>query len=204
MVQIGVLAVQGAFVEHQQVLERVLGSVGLDGDVVQIRRPEQLGTCDGLVLPGGESTTIEKLIDSSGLRAALVRELEAGLPTLATCAGAILVSSDGDGQVAKTGTELLGLLDAEVERNAFGRQRESFEGAVEADALDGGPFPGVFIRAPAFRRTWGEARPWARLPDGVTVGVEQGHLLALAFHPELAGDERVHRYFLETVAGEAP
>lgn len=204
MVEIGVLAVQGAFIEHEQVLERVLEDAGLKGEVFQIRRPEQVEACDGVVLPGGESTTIEKLLASSGVRGTLVEELSDGMPTLATCAGAILISSEGDEAVEKTDTELLGLLDAEIERNAFGRQRESFEGAVETEALDGDPFPGVFIRAPAFTATWGGATPWAHLPDGRTVGVEQGNLLALTFHPELSGDDRIHRYFVDRLAGDTP
>lgn len=198
--QIGVLAVQGAFLEHAQVIERLLDEDGYEGTVTEVRRPEQARRLDGFVLPGGESTTIEKLLDSSGLRGTLEERVRAGAPVLATCAGAILLSSEGDEAVERTGTELMGLLDAEIERNAFGRQRESFEGAVQAKALGERPFPGVFIRAPAFRETWGDARPWAMLPDGEIVGVEEGNLLALTFHPELSGDDRVHRYFLDRVA----
>lgn len=197
MTRIGVLAVQGAFAEHEAALRRALDAEGRQADVVQIRRPHELSACDGLVLPGGESTTIDKLLGSSGLRGPLVDALDDGLPALATCAGAILLSSRGDEEVERTGTELLGALDASVERNAFGRQRESFEGTVQAPAIGEEPFPGVFIRAPAFRDTWGRAEPWARLPDEQLVGVEQGNVLALTFHPELSGDPRIHRYFLD-------
>lgn len=209
MVRIGVLAVQGAFQEHQATLEALLEAEDPAGEVVQVRRAEQAERCDGFVLPGGESTTIEKLLDSSGLRPVLTEAIEAGAPAMATCAGAILIASEGDEQVERTETQLLGLLDAEIERNAFGRQRESFEAEVDVEALGEAPFPGVFIRAPAFKRTWGQARPFARLPrnphdpDGREVprlvGVEQGNILALTFHPELSGDPRIHRHFLDRV-----
>jgi 5'-phosphate synthase pdxT subunit len=187
-----VLAVQGAFAEHARVLEALLGH---EGEVVEVRRPEDIETADGFVLPGGESTTIEKLLDAGQLRAPLARRVDDGAPTLATCAGAILLASEGADEVDQSDTELIGALDASIERNAFGRQRESFEAEVDVAGLDE-PFPGVFIRAPAFRETWGRAEPWARLPNGRLVGVEQGNLLAASFHPELSGDPRVHRRFL--------
>jgi 5'-phosphate synthase pdxT subunit len=192
VVRIGVLAVQGAFEEHEHVLDRLVS----DGEVVQVRRREQLADVDGFVLPGGESTTIEKLLDAGDLREPLARRIAEGAPTMATCAGAILLASEGDEEVETTDTELLGALDASIERNAFGRQRESFETELACPALGGEPFPAVFIRAPAFADTWGRAEPWARLDDGSIVGVEQGSVLALSFHPELSPDPRVHRYFL--------
>jgi 5'-phosphate synthase pdxT subunit len=201
VVEIGVLAVQGSFREHGRVLERVLE----DRDRVhEVRTGDEARACDGFVLPGGESTTIEKLLDRHGLREALLERADEGAPVLATCAGAILASSRGDEQVEATDTDLLGLLDARVERNAFGRQRESFEAGVEAPALGEDRFPGVFIRAPAFAQTRGRADPWARLPEGPVVGVEQDRVLGLAFHPELAGDDRVHRYFARRVREDAP
>ena len=183
---------QGAFAEHELVLEELLGSAG---EVVQVRRAEDLEGVDGFVLPGGESTTIEKLLDAGELRDPLADRIEAGAPTLATCAGAILLASEGEDEVEAADTELLGALDASIERNAFGRQRESFEAEVDVADLDEA-FPGVFIRAPAFQATWGRAQPWAQLGDGRVVGVEQGNVLALSFHPELSGDARVHERFL--------
>ncbi len=197
------LAVQGAFQEHEAMLDRVLAGTSAGGVVRQVRTVEQARACDGFVLPGGESTTIDKLLRSGGLRGVLRERVGEGVPVLATCAGAILVSSGGDEQVRRTGTELLGLVDASVERNAFGRQRESFEASVEVPSLEGGGFPGVFIRAPAFDEVWGRARPWARL-GGQIVGVEQGPVLALAFHPELSGNPRVHAFFVDRVLGDAP
>lgn len=197
--RIGIVAMQGAFEEH----ERVLSGLAGEQEVVQVRRPEQVEAVDGFVLPGGESTTIEKMLDASDLRGPLARRIDEGAPTLATCAGTILLASQGDVQVERTGTELIGVLDASIQRNAFGRQRESFEGTVYTPALGERPFPGVFIRAPAFDETWGEAQPWARLPDGEIVGVEQDNVIALTFHPELSGDPRVHEHFLKRVR-EAP
>lgn len=197
------LAVQGAFQEHERVLEQVLEDREEPGKVTQVRTVDQARRCDGFVLPGGESTTMDKLIASSGVRDVLVDRVEGGVPVLATCAGAILVSSEGDVEVQRTETKLLGLLDASVERNAFGRQRESFEASLRVPDLEGGPFPGVFIRAPVFREVWGDARPWALLEDRI-VGVEQGPILALAFHPELSGDARIHEAFVERVAGPGP
>lgn len=204
MVEIGVLAVQGAFQEHESVLNSVLEEQALEGEVTQVRTRDQARGCDGLVLPGGESTTIDKLLDSADLRDVLKDQVSGGVPVLATCAGAILVSSQGDEAVERTETRLLGLVDASVERNAFGRQRESFEAAIRIPALDGGPFPGVFIRAPVFQAVSGSARPWARLNGDQIVGVEQGSVLALAFHPELSGDPRVHEAFVQRVVDEAP
>lgn len=193
---------QGAFQEHQQLLESVFDAEGIEGRVVQVRTPEEASRCDGFVLPGGESTTMDKLLGSSGLRKALMARVGEGAPVLATCAGAILLSSRGDRQVDRTGTRLLGVLDAEIERNAFGRQRESFEAGVQVEGL-AEAFPGVFIRAPVFQDVWGRARPWAWLEDGRVVGVKQGPVVALVFHPELSGDPRVHAGFVRRVGALA-
>ncbi len=203
MVEIGVLAVQGAFAEHEASLERACDTLDLDVHVVQVRRPEQLARCDAIILPGGESTTMDKLLDSSGLRAPLTEAIRDGRPVLGTCAGAILLSSQGDGQVERTGTTLLGLMDTAVTRNAFGRQQESFEAPVELAGIEDAPFPGVFIRAPAFSKWWGEAKPWAKLANGEVVGIQQGNRWALAFHPELSPDPRIHAAFLEHVLAQS-
>lgn len=199
--RVGVVAVQGAFAEHEGLLEAVFEAKGVKGRVVQVRTPKEAASCDGFVLPGGESTTMDKLLGANGLRGALLERVESGVPVLATCAGAILLSSRGDEQVDRTGTRLLGVLDVEVERNAFGRQRESFEAGVRVEGF-GDSFPGVFIRAPLFRRVWGRARPWAWLDDRV-VGVKQGSVVALVFHPELSGDPRVHAGFVDRVLSGA-
>lgn len=204
MVKIGVIAVQGAFAEHASALRRAAEADGRQIEVLQVRRPSQAEACQGFVLPGGESTTIHKLLRSSGLFGHLQQRVGEGAPLLATCAGAILAAKEGDGQVEATGTELLGLMDTSVDRNAFGRQKESFEAPLSIEALGEPPFPGVFIRAPGFRSLGGQARPWARLPGGEVVGVEQGGVLALSFHPELSPDTRIHSYFLDKVEAHLP
>lgn len=198
MLRLGVLGLQGAFTEHEDALRLALARRGLAGEVVNVRRPAQLAAVQGLVMPGGESTTISKLLRKFELHEPLARRAaEEGFPVLGTCAGAILLSSEGDAQVEKTETRLLGLMDMQVDRNAFGRQRESFEASVDLKGLDA-PFPAVFIRAPAIVRTWGRCEETARLGDAI-VGARQGNLTALAFHPELTGDTRVHEAFVDVV-----
>lgn len=198
--RLGVLALQGAFVEHREAFERALQAAGLAGEVVDVRRPEELVGLDGLAMPGGESTTISRLLVASGLDAAIRRRTDAeGFPVLATCAGLILAAKEGDRQVEGTDTKLLGLLDVAVDRNAFGRQRESFEAPLAVKGFDA-PFPAVFIRAPAVTRTWGAAEPIAS-HDGRVVAVRQGNVIGLAFHPELSEDDRFHAMFLDVVRG---
>lgn len=198
MIRLGVLGLQGAFTEHVGALQRALAARGVEGEVVTVRRPAELASVDGLVMPGGESTTISKLLRQFDLHEPLVqRATEEGFPILGTCAGAILLSTQGDAQVEKTGTRLLGLMDMQVDRNAFGRQRESFEASVDLKGLSE-PFPAVFIRAPAIVRTWGRCEATAIL-EGRIVAARQGNLTALAFHPELSGDARLHEAFVDVV-----
>lgn len=150
-------------------------------------------------MPGGESTTISKLLRTFDLHEELVRRArDEAFPILGTCAGMILLSTEGDGQVEKTDTRLLGLMEMSVNRNAFGRQRESFEAQLAIKGFDG-PVPGVFIRAPAITRTWGSCEPLGNLGEHI-IAARQGNLLAFAFHPELTGDTRVHEAFLDVVA----
>jgi 5'-phosphate synthase pdxT subunit len=186
--RIGVLALQGAFREHVALL-RALGA-----DAAEVRTPEELERCAGLVLPGGESTTIGKLLVSSGLDDAL-RGYEG--PLLGTCAGMILVARDASD--ALPGQLLLGLVDIVVRRNGYGRQLHSFEADVELEG-DERPLRGVFIRAPRIEQTGAGVHVLARLGDE-PVAVEQGRVIATAFHPELAGERRVHERFLERVRG---
>jgi 5'-phosphate synthase pdxT subunit len=212
MLRIGVLGLQGAFTEHVDATRRALGKLRLEGEVTTVRRPEALARLDGLILPGGESTTISKLLRQFDLHEPLAaRARDEGFPILGTCAGLILLSKEGDDQVAKTDTRLLGLMDMATDRNAFGRQRESFEATLDVKGFDA-PVPAVFLRAPAIVRTWGrcEALATLPLPDALPglgaqpiVAARQGNLWALAFHPELTGDTRVHERFLETVSAWA-
>ena len=185
--KIGVLALQGAFIEHEKML-RALGA-----EPVEVRLPEHLDVLDGLIIPGGESTTIGKLATDFGLMEPL-REFAAARPTWGTCAGLIFLARDvGRSQ------PLLGLMDVAVERNAFGRQIDSFESDLQVPVLGERPFPAVFIRAPSIESVGPGVEVLARLADDRIVAAREGHLLVTAFHPELTGDDRFHRLFLEMV-----
>lgn len=183
----GVLALQGAFREHREVLE----TLGIA--CVEVRVPEQLGAVDALVLPGGESTAMTRLLSTSGLREPLVERLRDGLPALGTCAGLILLAAEvRDGRPDQVP---LGALDVAVRRNGYGRQRESFESELTIDGLGGGPFPGVFIRAPVVEEV-GPGVEVLASHEGHPALVRRGAVWATTFHPELSGDLRVHQWFL--------
>lgn len=190
--RIGVLALQGAFIEHVKMLR------GLGVEAVEVRLPQHLEGLDGLILPGGESTTIGKLMVDFGLLEPLQRfGRDKGM--WGTCAGAILLSRD-----IHRSQPLLGLMDIVVERNAFGRQVDSFSAELDIPCLlevsqDPAPFHAVFIRAPLIEKTLDGTQVLARLQDGKIIAAQQGHFLATSFHPELTGDDRFHRYFLERV-----
>ena len=190
----GVVSVQGAFPEHIDAFNRAMKALGIEGETVSIRRKRDLEGVDCLALPGGESTTISKLLRRFGLFDDLIEMGNSGVPVMGTCAGCILLSKEGDGQVIRTGTELLGLMDISVRRNAFGRQRESFEAMLDVKGLES-PFPSVFIRAPAIKRVWGDCQPYC-VYDEVIVMARQGNLLALSFHPELCADTRIHEMLI--------
>ncbi len=194
--KIGILALQGDFAEHSTVLDQ------LGVDSCQVRLPDHLEALDGLIIPGGESTTIGKLAEAYDLIQP-IRDFAAQHAIWGTCAGAILLSKD-----ARRQQPLLELMDITVERNAFGRQVESFEidlevpVLVELDPQNPDPFHAVFIRAPLIESVQGSANSLATLPDGRIVAAQQGKLLATAFHPELTPDNRFHRYFLSLVNQE--
>lgn len=193
--RIGVIGLQGAVSEHIEAAGQAMRRLGIRGEALWIDRSSELEGVDGLIIPGGESTTIGKLMQATGLFER-VRELGLmGTPILGTCAGMIVLAKRGDEQVERTRQPLLGLMDMSVVRNAFGRQRESFEVDLEIPAFGEGPFRCVFIRAPAVREVWGDARALAEF-NGRIVAVQQRNLLALAFHPELTPDTRAHEYFL--------
>jgi 5'-phosphate synthase pdxT subunit len=189
--KIGVVALQGAFREHREVLD----ALGVES--VEVRTPEHLGAVDALVLPGGESTTMSKLLDSSGLRAPVAAMLADGVPTFGTCAGMILLARDVvDGRADQ---ESFGAVEIAVRRNAYGRQRDSFEAPLDVAGLDGGPFPGVFIRAPRIEATGPHVDVLAE-HDGAPVLAREGPVWVASFHPELSGDLRIHQCFLAEVA----
>jgi 5'-phosphate synthase pdxT subunit len=187
--RIGVLALQGDVSEHIAALERAMRG---QGEVVEIRKPGQMEECQGMVLPGGESTAIFRQLERSGLTEELKAAAVSGKPILATCAGLVLVSKEieCDGRVKP-----LGLMDIKISRNAFGPQRESFEADLEIEGLER-PYRAVFIRAPSIAEVGPEVQVLARVGDAV-VAARQKNLLALAFHPELTDDSRVHQIFLK-------
>ncbi len=199
--KVGVVAVQGAMTEHLEAFERAFREAGKKGQAVPVRRLKDLEGVQALALPGGESTTISKLLQKFGLFDEIVKRAGDGMPVLGTCAGLVLLAKDGDEEVARTKTRLLGLMDMAVDRNAFGRQRESFEADIQID-LPGAewkrPFPAVFIRAPAVTKVWGRCKALANVEDAVVLA-EQGNLMAAAFHPELTADTRIHRRLLGMV-----
>jgi 5'-phosphate synthase pdxT subunit len=193
--KIGVIGVQGAVTEHIEALHITLAKIGVHGDVMWVRRLDQLRGVSALVIPGGESTTISKLMCWNELFDEVKRLGEEGLPIMGTCAGLIILAKKVLG--ATIGQRFLELLDVEVQRNAYGRQVNSFEAPITL-SFSPDPFPGIFIRAPRILKVHGRARPIAFYKEEV-VGVEQDNLLGLTFHPELSNDTRIHEYFIEKV-----
>ena len=189
---VGVLAIQGDFAEHIAVLKRL----GVQGR--EIRLPDQLADIDGLIIPGGESTTLSRLMNIYDLREPITRMANEGKAIWGTCAGMIMMAKE----ITEEDPVPLGLMDIGVLRNAFGRQVDSFEQDLTINQLDQVPFHGVFIRAPAIIRVGQEVDVMASLPDGQPVAVCQDKLMATAFHPELTGDNRLHRYFLDMIPKE--
>ena len=187
------LAIQGDFLEHKHVLAR------LGVDAPEIRLPAELDGLDGLIIPGGESTTIVQLIDIYGFRPTLAGRVREGLPVWGTCAGMIVLADS----LTDRRPEPLHLMNIEVSRNAFGSQVDSFEADLDIEHVDGPPFRGVFIRAPVVNRAGEGVQVLAHLDDGKPVAVRQDAMLATAFHPELTNDDRVHDLFRRIVEGSA-
>jgi 5'-phosphate synthase pdxT subunit len=187
---VGVLALQGDFEEHLQ----MLSSIDVQGR--PIRLPRDLESIDALIIPGGESTSISRLSEIYGLVEPLREFGRSGKPVWGTCAGAIYLARSAPDLDRPT----LGLLDVTVKRNAFGRQVDSFEADLSLTGIEGEPFHAIFIRAPLIESVGPDVTVMGKLPDGGIVAVRQGNLLATAFHPELTGDDRVHRYFLSLAA----
>ncbi len=195
MTRVGILALQGDVAEHGAMLRRV------GAEPVMVKRAEQLDQVDGLVIPGGESTTIGKLLRRFDLLDPIQQRARSGFPVYGTCAGMILLAD----QIEDAGQDQpsIGGMDITVQRNAFGRQVDSFEADLDLPAVGSEPFHGVFIRAPLIKRVGQEADVLAKLDDGRAVAARQGNLLVSSFHPELTDDARLHRYFLEMVEGQS-
>ncbi|WP_431798606.1 pyridoxal 5'-phosphate synthase glutaminase subunit PdxT [Microbacterium kunmingense] len=193
--RVGILSLQGDVREHGRVLSE------LGAEVLLVRRPAELAGVDGLVIPGGESTTIDKLARAFGMQEPIRRVIAGGMPVFGTCAGLILLADRLEDGIA--GQQTFGGLDVTVKRNAFGGQVESFETEIAVGGFAGPPVHATFIRAPAVTEVGPGARALAALDDGRVVAVEQGVLLGIAFHPEVSGELRFHRRFLDHVAARA-
>ena len=188
------LALQGDFLEHTLTLRR------LGVEAVEVRLPRDMEGVEALIVPGGESTTMARMLDLGGLREPLRQRARAGMPVWGTCAGLILMARE----LLEDRPEPLALMDIRVSRNAYGRQIDSFEDQVSAPALGAEPFPAVFIRAPAILEAGAAVEVLARTADGTPVAARQGNLLVCAFHPELTMDTRFHAYFLSIARPVVP
>ena len=193
MAPIGVLAIQGDFLEHRKMLD----SISIESR--EVRTPKELDDLDGLIIPGGESTTIVQLIDIYDMRNTLVEKVHQGLPIWGTCAGMIVLAKS----LKDTSPEPLGLMDIEVSRNAFGRQIDSFETDLNISGIDGPPMHAIFIRAPLITKVGKEVEILAEVSEGKPVAVRQGKILATSFHPELTEDSRMHSMFAN-IANSVP
>ena len=189
--KIGVIAIQGAVSEHVDALRRALAERGVEAEVVEINHKGIVPKCSGIVIPGGESTTLCRLLAREGIAEEIKDAAARGVPILGTCAGLILLAKE----IVDSDQWRLGYLDATVERNAYGRQVDSFEADIEVTGVRGGPVRAVFIRAPVIRAVRGDCESIAEF-DGLPVVVRQGHLLGASFHPEQTDDTRIHAYFI--------
>ena len=190
------MAVQGAVSEHVEALNKVMEELKINGNVVYVRNVKDLDDIYGLVIPGGESTTINRLMLTTGMYEKIIELAKKGLPILGTCAGTILLAKEGDEQVKQTNTKLLNLMDMKILRNAYGRQVDSFETDVNIPEIGSKPFRAVFIRAPTIEKVWDDTKAWAKYQDTI-IGAKKGNMLALTFHPELSDDLRIHNYFIK-------
>jgi 5'-phosphate synthase pdxT subunit len=188
---IGVLALQGDFREHLEVLSK------LNAEAIPVRTAEELSICNGLIIPGGESTVIEKLADMYSLTSPIKKAIADGMPVFGTCAGLILLANEiVDGIPGQKG---FGGLDISVRRNAFGNQLDSFETELAFEGIDGAPVRAAFIRAPIVERVGTGVQVLSTLADETIVAVKSGNILGIAFHPEISGEHRVHQFFIEIV-----
>ena len=195
--KIAVVGLQGAVEEHIDAVEKAMRKAQILGHVIWVRTIADLKDADGIILPGGESTTIGKLALKNKMHKEIIKLAKKGIPIMGTCAGAILLAKKLGNDKSNSDKRLLNLLDIGVERNAYGRQKDSFEAEVNVKGI--GKVNGIFIRAPKFRNLDG-ATALAMLGKDI-VGVEKGNIIALAFHPELTDDLRIHKYFLQKCLG---
>lgn len=200
---IGVLGLQGAIEEHARSTEAALRSAVMQGEVVVVKSPEGIGQLDGLIIPGGESTVLCSLSAQNGTFSSIKERIRAGMPVMATCAGVIMLARNAaDRVIGGLEQPQLEALDVSVERNSFGRQRDSFESELRIPVIGEEPFRGVFIRAPSIKAVGKDVEVLARLDDQI-VAVQERNLLGMTFHPELANDLRLHQHFLRMIVDQS-
>ena len=196
---IGILSIQGDVAENGASMKAALEELGQTGNLIKVKTPEQLSKLDGLIIPGGESTVIGQLSLINGLLKQVKEKIESGMPVFGICAGLILLSKNAEDRVVgNTDQPLLDLLDVKVERNSFGRQRDSFEAKVSLEPVNISSFHGVFIRAPSISDVGSDVEVLSKFNEKI-VAVKQGNILATAFHPELTPDISLHKYFVKIV-----
>jgi len=196
---IGILSIQGDVAENGASMQAALEELGETGTIIKIKTPEQLSKLDGLIIPGGESTMIGHLSLVNGLLKQLQEKIESGMPVFGICAGLILLSKNAKDRVmGNVDQPLLGLLDVKVERNSFGRQRDSFEAKISLEPVNISSFNGVFIRAPSISDIGNDVKVLSKFNEKI-VAVRQGNILATAFHPELTTDISLHKYFVKII-----
>ena len=197
---VGVLSIQGDVQENLSSTRSALSELGIDGKVIPVKTPEEISQLDGLIIPGGESTTIGQLSLVNGSLKVLKEKIESGMPVFGICAGMIMLSKTAnDHVVGKTKQPLLGILDLKLERNSFGRQQESFEADVSMDSIDIQKFNGVFIRAPSISDVGTDIEILSKFNERI-VAVKKGNVIGTAFHPELTEDISLHKYFVNLVS----
>ena len=196
---IGILSIQGDVAENGASMKAALKELGQTGNLIKVKTPEQLSKLDGLIIPGGESTVIGQLSLINGLLKQVKEKIESGMPVFGICAGLILLSKNAEDRVVgNTDQPLLDLLDVKVERNSFGRQRDSFEAKVSLEPVNISSFHGVFIRAPSISDVGSDVEVLSKFNEKI-VAVKQGNILATAFHPELTTDISLHKYFVKII-----
>jgi len=196
---IGILSIQGDVAENGASMKAALKELGQTGNLIKVKTPEQLSKLDGLIIPGGESTVIGQLSLINGLLKQVKEKIESGMPVFGICAGLILLSKNAkDRVVGNTDQPLLDLLDVKVERNSFGRQRDSFEAKVSLEPVNISSFHGVFIRAPSILDVGSDVEVLSKFNEKI-VAVKQGNIIATAFHPELTTDISLHKYFVKII-----
>jgi 5'-phosphate synthase pdxT subunit len=195
--RIGVIAIQGNVEEHIYSLKSALKHVNREADIIKIKHAGSVPSCDALIIPGGESTTLARFMEREGIALEIRNAAQKGVAIMGTCAGLVLLAKQGDEQVEKTNQSLLGIMDVKVNRNAFGRQKESFESLIDFKGFKE-PFRALFIRAPSIIECGKGVEILSKYND-IIVAAKQDNLLALAFHPELTDDPRIHHYFLKMI-----